>query len=264
MLFKLRRFPNIINMDGLEWKRTKWGMLARGWLFMNERLGCWLASTLIADHPEVAKRLFGLTPRKSITMIPYGADEISRADSALLKPWGLQPDGFALLVARIEPENSILEMVRAFSARVRHLPFVVVGPFDPEHNGYHAHIRTAASSEVLFLGPIYERETLAALRFFARLYLHGHTVGGTNPTLVEAMASGAPILAHANPFNRWVVGQGAVYFANEEECRAHLDRLLIDEDMLKSLGERARKRFLDQFLWSRILQAYEKLFCQFA
>src|SRR3546814_15753467 len=106
-------------MDGLEWKRDKWSCPARSWLWLNERAGCYLGNRLIADHPEIENHLATRVPRSKITMIPYGADSVVSADVTALSQYGLEPDGFAVVIARPEPENSILEIVRAFSAKRR-------------------------------------------------------------------------------------------------------------------------------------------------
>jgi hypothetical protein len=106
---------------------------------------------------------------EKLTMIPYGADRVDAADAGLLAPYGLSPGGYAILIARAAPENSILEVVQA-------------------------------------------------LRFHARFYVHGHQVGGTNPSLVESLGTGNAVLAHDNAYNRWVAGDAGVYFADESGC----------------------------------------------
>lgn len=262
--YRLRGKTNLMNMDGLEWRRAKWSLPVRAWLYLNERLGCRFAQHLIADHPVIAAHLANRAPASKITMIPYGADRVTDAPAAPLEPLGLEPGRYALIVARPEPENSLLEMVRAFSARWRNTRLVVLGDYQPRTNSYHAEVLSAAGAEVLFPGAIYEETTLRALRFHARLYLHGHTVGGTNPALVEAMGSGAPVLAHDNVFNRWVAGPQACYFASQEQCADWLDRLLDDPARLENMRAASYARHQAEFTWSRVLGAYEQLLSQFA
>ena len=127
-------------------------------------------------------------------------------------------------VCRIEPENSLLEIVRAFSSKRRNRKLVVLGKFD-QANAYHNAVRAAASDEVLFPGPIYDQAVLASLRSHVRLYCHGHTVGGTNPSLVEALGAGCPVLAQNNRFNTWVAGPDQFYFDDEASCAALFDSL---------------------------------------
>jgi glycosyltransferase involved in cell wall biosynthesis len=176
-----------------------------------------------------------------------------------LQPLGLEPHEYAVIIARPEPENSILQKVRAFSRRERGIKLVVLGKYAPQGNAFQREVLSAASNEVIFPGPIYDPATVAALRYYCRLYLHGHTVGGTNPSLVEALGAGSPVLAHDNRFNRWVAGEGGRYFRNEDDCAAKLDALLDDRDALYELSEHARARFREDFTCPSIHGAYERL-----
>ena len=211
-LYRLRRRTNLINMDGIEWKRDKWSRVARTWLLLNEFAGCWLANHLIADNPEIAKHLKTRVTKTKITMIPYGSTEITDAEVERLADFGLTPHRYAIVVARPEPENSILEIVTAFSQMDRGFKLVVLGNFEKANPEYRKRVFEAASAEVLFPGAIYESQTLHALRYFAVAYVHGHRVGGTNPSLVEALGAGSPVIAHDNKFNRWVAGDKNLFF----------------------------------------------------
>src|ERR1700682_5077880 len=240
-VLRARHVPHLINMDGIEWSRQKWNAAAKMWLWANERAGCWLADHLIADHPAIADHLATRASRSRITMIPYGADAITDAPEALLKLHGLKPQEYALVVARPEPENSIIEMVTAFSRRRRGKRLVLLGHYD-DRKDYARSVRKAASDEVLFLGAIYDSLVVQALRFHCVLYLHGHTVGGTNPSLVEALGAGSAVLAHDNVFNRWVAGTGAPYFQNADDCANALDLLLDDPRTLRDMSRTSRER----------------------
>jgi glycosyltransferase involved in cell wall biosynthesis len=118
----------------------------------------------------------------------------------------------------------------------------------------------AASTEVKFLGALYERAVVSALRFHARLYLHGHQVGGTNPSLVEALGAGTPVLAHGNPFNRWVAGSAQRFFESEADCARQLDALMNNESTLQGMRTASRTRHSEAFTWKRVLREYEMLF----
>jgi glycosyltransferase involved in cell wall biosynthesis len=192
-------------------------------------------------------------------MIPYGMDITTDAEAAALEKFGLEPHSYALVIARPEPENSILEIVTAFSQRLRGYRLVLVGTYDTASYPYHARVVAAAGSEVIFLGPIYHKKTVAALRHYCRLYIHGHQVGGTNPSLLESMAAGAPVLVHDNQFNRWVVGNSAHFFKDIDECSERLDRMLPDSPLLSSLGRAGQKRCEQEFSPERVLSEYEEL-----
>lgn len=259
LMQRLRTQTNIINMDGIEWRRAKWGLIAKIWFWLNERAGCWIGNHLVADHPSIKEHLATRVSADKITMIPYGGDEVLSADAGLLTAYGIEPDHFSVIIARPEPENSFLEMVRAFSSRRRGHKLVVLGNFTPERNAFHKQVMDAASDEVIFPGAIYEAPVVQALRFYGRFYLHGHRVGGTNPSLVEALGAGCAVIAHDNHFNRWVAGPEAAYFKNEAECAALFDRLFADDATVQRMKSASRARFYERFTWDRVLGEYEEL-----
>lgn len=250
---------NLINMDGIEWKRDKWKPHERAWLWINERCGCWFGNHLIADHPEIANHLATRVGRDKITMIPYGAAEISGENFAKLAPFELESGKYATVIARPEPENSVLEIVKAFSRKSRGSKLVMLGHYKADNNSFHKKVLDAASEEVLFPGAIYDKTIVEALRFHSRLYIHGHRVGGTNPSLVEALGAGSAVLAHDNRFNRWVAGKGAHYFQSEDACAGLLERLLVDDAEIERMRQASRTRFREAFTWDQVLSQYEEL-----
>jgi glycosyltransferase involved in cell wall biosynthesis len=249
---------NVINMDGIEWRRAKWGQLAKAWLWMNERAGAWLGDRLVADHPDIARHLRGLVSADKITTIAYGADRLEHVDEGALRAFNLEPGKYLTLIARPEPENSVLEVVRGFSRRQRGLTLAVLGTYAPDH-AYHRAVKAAAGSEVRFLGAIYDKPVLNALRFHAAAYVHGHQVGGTNPSLVEALGAGNAVLAHDNVFNRWVAGEAGWYFDGEKGFADTLDRMEREAMALPTLRSAARHRFSTAFEWPMILGEYQAL-----
>lgn len=255
---RLKGIPNLINMDGIEWKRGKWGRLARGWFWLNDWLGCWLGNHLIADHPQIREHLLTRTHAGKITMIPYGADRVPAAPLGPIEDLGLRSGQYYTLIARPEPENSVLEVVEGFSRRKRGLKLAVLGHFDRSHP-YQRAVLDAASPEVVFLGPIYDKNVLASLRFHCRAYVHGHTVGGTNPSLVEALGAGNAVIARDNAFNRWVAGDGAVYFSDAHECALCFDDITNNPGLVEALRRNSRLRHAESFEWDAVLAQYERL-----
>jgi glycosyltransferase involved in cell wall biosynthesis len=181
------------------------------------------------------------------------------ADIASLGAYNIEPGNFAVIIARPEPENSFLEMVRAFSCKPRGHKLVVLGNFVPDRNVYHRQVMSVASDEVIFPGAIYEADVVNALRFYSRFYLHGHRVGGTNPSLVEALGAGCAVIAHDNHFNRWVAGPEAAYFKDEAECSELFDRLLVDDAAVLRMKSASRARFQERFTWDQVLREYGEL-----
>lgn len=259
LLQRIKGQTNVINMDGIEWKRDKWGWVAKTWFWLNERAGCWIGNHLVADHPGIAEHLSTRVISDKITMIPYGGDEVHEADAGLLSAYGIEPGRFSVIIARPEPENSFLEMVGAFSRKPRNHKLVVLGNFQPHSNAFHRAVIDAASDEVIFPGAIYDAPVVQSLRFYARFYLHGHRVGGTNPSLVEALGAGCAVIAHDNRFNRWVAGDGAAYFKDEVSCEKLFDQLLDDTERMPAMKEASKARFAERFTWQQVLEAYEQL-----
>ncbi|MBO1519750.1 DUF1972 domain-containing protein [Oceanisphaera pacifica] len=259
LMQRLKGQTNVINMDGIEWRRDKWGWIAKTWFWLNERAGCWIGNHLVADHPKIKEHLATRVNADKITMIPYGGDEVVSADKTLLEPYDLEVNQFSVIIARPEPENSFLEMVRSFSLSKRNHKLVVLGNFTPEVNSFHRSVIEAASDEVIFPGAIYEASVVQALRFYARFYLHGHRVGGTNPSLVEALGAGCAVIAHDNHFNRWVAGTGAVYFQDEQACAELFDSLLADTNRQAEMKSASSTQFYEYFTWQQVLAEYEQL-----
>lgn len=253
---RLRRLPNVINMDGMEWTRARWGLLRQGILLANERFAGLVGNVLIADHPEIARYLRRHFGTRRVVTITYGAVAVDDAPTAPVEAMGLTPGAFATVICRPIPENSLLEVVTGWSAKDRGMPLVVLGDFTDD-DPYHREVRAAAGPEVIFPGSIYDPAIVGALRFHSALYLHGHTVGGTNPSLVEAMAAHNPVIAHDNVYNTWVAGDGARYFTTADQLSAILDEVLPDVAARRAMSAASYSRFQEEFTWDKIGSEYE-------
>lgn len=263
ILQRLRGISNVINMDGIEWSRKRWGLLRQAILYVNERFAAAFGNHLIADHPVIHKYLLTRAPGRKITTATYGAEPIlSPPSTEVVSALDLAPGDYFTLIARPIPENSILEIVRAFSARPRGRKLVVLGHYDGAADPYHAAVLAGASEEVRFVGPIYG-DRVGALRYHALGYFHGHTVGGTNPSLVEALAAGNPVFAHDNPYNRWVAQNAAVYFSDETDLSSAIDTLLATPGRLEDMRSAARRRYAEEFTWDHVAQVYETILRRF-
>jgi glycosyltransferase involved in cell wall biosynthesis len=260
-LLRLKGVPNLINMDGIEWSRAKWGGVAKTWFWMNDWAGCWLGNHLVADHPEIKHHLSTRVNANKVTTIAYGADPLRDMPTGPVHGLGLEPGRFLTLVARPEPENSILEVVQGFSRAPRGVTLTVLGNYSAD-NAYHRAVKEAASPEVKFVGAIYDKPTVQSLRFHSMAYVHGHQVGGTNPSLVEALGAGNAVIAHDNRFNRWVAGPEAGYFSGADGFATTLDAVLKDPARLAAMQQASRSRFEECFTWNHILAQYEQLLLQ--
>ena len=254
---KLFSIPNVINMDGVEWKRGKWGPLAKSIFYVNERFGCRFADHMVADHPEIKKHLIRKGERKPIRVIPYSAKQYAEITEEHLAPFSLRPDTFFTVIARPEPENQILEVVQAFSRRKRGVRLVILGNYQPDHP-YQAQVLEAAGEEVDFIGPVYQPE-VTSLRKFSLGYVHGHTVGGTNPSLVEALHAGNPVIAADNAFNRWVAGPKAQYFHSVDELDQIFTACLESKDLMKDMAQGSIEQYEEKFAYEKVMSAYHDL-----
>ena len=245
------------NMDGIEWKRPKRSTPVRAWFWLNEWIAAWTSNRLVADHPVIADHLATRRPRSSTVVIPYGGVPVERASDAPVRAMGLEPQRYMISIARIEPDNNIHTLVEAFSRKRRGHKLVVLGALNDD-NSYHRKVKSLASDEVMFPGGIYDPHVVKALRFHARAYLHGHTVGGTNPSLVEALWAGNAVIAHDNGYNRWTAGEAGVFFSDLDSCETAIARVMGDDVLTARLGKSARERARAAFRWTDVLMAYER------
>lgn len=248
-----------MNMDGIEWKRAKWSLPYKAWFYLNELAGCFIAQRLVADHPRIEDHLARLVKRDKIKMIPYGANDIEDVPSAPIDRWGLSSRSYFISICRIEPENSILEIVRAFTqADYGDKKLVILGKFE-DTNPYHCAVKAAANTNVVFPGAIYEAEIVQALRAHALAYCHGHTVGGTNPSLVEALGVGCAVLAHDNKYNKWVAGENQFYFSDIASCTQIMSDLCQHPAKAEAARTASKQVFKTCFTWPVILEAYQEM-----
>jgi len=248
----------VTNVDGLEWKRDKWNGFTKFIIRRLEALGARFGGHLVSDNREIRNYLLR-TYDKDSTCIAYGADIPGPTKTALLKPYGVQPREFDMLIARLEKENNIETILDGISANPGQTPFLVIGNHGHAY-GEFLKKKYANVQRIRFTGGIYDINVLNSLRGLCRFYFHGHSVGGTNPSLLEAMASGALIVSHDNPFNRDVLGENAFYFGSSDD----IVRLLTDERNMEtsreSMTRLQREKIVSDYSWEGITRQYESLF----
>jgi glycosyltransferase involved in cell wall biosynthesis len=247
----------VTNMDGFEWKRKKYNRLVRRFLKYAEKLAVRTSDHLIADSLTVQQYLQNKYNCK-VNYYPYGSNIISKIDPSYLERFSLAPRSYNMLVARLEPENSVEMILEGVKNSVSSRIFLVVGD---NTSGFAHHLvsKFAKEKRIVFLGAQYDIDMLDNLRYFANLYFHGHTVGGTNPALLEAMGSGACICAFRNEFNSSILGQNAFYFENENEVSRLLDNTVI-ENKRDFWRKNNTEKIRQQYLWSKIVDDYEEFF----
>lgn len=247
--------PVATHVDGLEWKRAKWGRAGQQYYRRAEKMAVRWSDALIADAAGIAE-YYREAHNAQTEQIAYGAPQIS-ADTTRIHELGLTPDGYHLVVARFEPENHVEEIVRGYSSSVSTLPLVVVGSA-PYSDKYTMAVKRAADTRVRFLGGVWDQQLLDQLYAGARTYLHGHSVGGTNPSLLRAMGASTATTAFDVGFNREVLGDAGRYFATASELGSIIEE---EERNSSDLPDRARRGFLrsSDYCWDDVANRYESL-----
>ena len=249
----------ISNMDGLEWKRSKYSHLVRYFLKYAEKLAVRFSRYHIADSVAIKKYL---DEKYSINscFIPYGAKNSTNLSADVLKEFNTKQGEYYLLIARMEPENNIEMILDGYLASGAGDRFLVVGN---TKNNYGQKLvqKYITSSTIHFTGAIFDQPKLDNLRTYCKLYFHGHSVGGTNPSLLEAMAAGSVIVAHQNEFNASVLGKEACYFSTPEDvCRIILAD--IAGELKKHWIQIQQNKIKDLYNWPHIINLYEKFLLQ--
>jgi len=250
--------PVAVHVDGLESKRAKWGRHGSAYYRWAESRSARWAQAVIADSHGIVDHL--LTNHGVIAdYIPYGAPIVT-PDPARLRELSLTQHGYHLVVARFEPENHVREVVEGYVASSCRLPLLVVG--DAVYgSAYRNEIRQAGNGDprVRFLGGIWDQELLDSLYAGAASYLHGHSVGGTNPSLLRAMGAAAPVIAYDVPFNREVARLNGRYFRRPDDVARECE--LAESDMAAAIvrGRAGRIDVMERYQWDQVADAYEKL-----
>ncbi len=241
----------VTNIDGIEWRRDKWRGLARWFLRLSERCAVRYSDVVIADNAAIAsyiQRNYGVLP----TVIAYGGDHALHAETKCPDQIDL-PKNYAVSVCRIEPENNIHIILEAFS-NTPEIPLIMVGNWTNSRSGQNLRATSATHSNISLLDPIYDPGILKYLRLNARLYIHGHSAGGTNPSLVEAMHFGMPILAYDCDFNQSTTEQGCLYFSDIETLVAQLKN--IDSVSTTAIGEKMKEIASRRYTWAVVANQY--------
>ena len=250
-----RRPVTVINMDGLEWKRTKYSKPVRRFLLYAERLAVRFCDHFIADSPAIQKYLKDKYKIPS-EYIAYGAEVFDYEDERLLEPFGVRPGEYCMIMARMEPENNIETVLDGFHGSATSQKLLVVG--NPGNRfGQYLVKKFEGDDRIRFTGAIYDAKVVHTLKVYSALYFHGHSVGGTNPSLLEAMASRALIAAHDNVFNKAILGEDAFYFRDAGEVGGLIDSVIGAETRQVKVANNLRK-IREDFTWEKITDRYER------
>lgn len=241
----------VTNIDGVEWKRDKWSGLAKWVLRLSERVAVRWSHVVVADNQAIAEHVLA-SYGTQCEVIAYGGDHALTTAPADEAVRGL-PELYALALCRIEPENNVAMILEAFSA-MPDRALVFVGNWDKSEYGRTLRERYGDKPNLYLLDPVYEPARLRRVRDGAWLYVHGHSAGGTNPSLVEMMHFGIPVVAHGCAFNRYSTEHGALYFETVAELQAVVGGM--DDATAVAVGECMGEIASRRYTWAEIGRAY--------
>jgi glycosyltransferase involved in cell wall biosynthesis len=253
------RIPVAVHVDGLEWQRAKWGPAGRRWYLTSERLSVRWADALIADARGIQDYYREKYGRDSV-FLAYGAPIISSTDAGRLAELDLTPGGYHLVVARLEPENHVDVILEGYRRSAAKLPLIVVGsvPYPSEHE-QRLHALADSDERIRMVGGVWDQDLLNAMYAGSASYLHGHSVGGTNPSLLRAMGAGAAVTAWDVNFNREVLGDTGLYFDDPPGLASAVLQVEGARDVAAKRGILARERAAMKYEWDDVAAGYEAL-----
>lgn len=246
----------ITNMDGLEWKRSKFSKKVQKFLMHAEKLAVKKSHFLIADSKGIQKYIFEKHQKES-QYIAYGAHNFDEPNIEIIKKYQVEKQQYNMIMARFEPENNIEMVLDGVVLSGNNTPILVIGNYNTQY-GMYLKNKFGAFFYIRFLGPVYNLNDLNNLRYFSNIYFHGHTVGGTNPSLLEAMASQALIAAHDNEFNKGVLNQNAFYFKTATDVQKIMDTIKKNDNL--HLVQNNFEAIATDFNWEKINEQYLQFF----
>ena len=261
----------ITNIDGLEWKRDKWKSYAKWLLHYSEKQAVRYSDIIIGDNKGITDYVQAayskITAKKKVELIAYGGDQVSPVkDDSLYEKYPFCRAPYACTVCRIEPENNVHVILQAF-ARLPERQLVMVGNWEKSDYGRSLKNQYGAYQNIHLLDPVYEPHTINWIRSNAALYVHGHSAGGTNPSLVEAMCLGLPVLAFDCVYNRATTEEKAVYWKNSDDIVKQIESLfggegrgLSESRRLSEIAKAMKEAGERLYAWERIASQYNGLY----
>jgi glycosyltransferase involved in cell wall biosynthesis len=259
-LARLSRKPVVMNVDGLDWQRGKWGPVARAYFYSAAKMAVRACTTIVTDA-EAMRAYYREHFSRDSEMIPYGASVEQSERPELIARFDLAPRAYYLIVSRLIPENSLDAMLEGFTRSSSKRRLVVVGDAN-YHDAFHERLQrlAAADERIMMVGRVSDQQLLKELWCNAYAYLHGHSVGGTNPALLRAMGYGACIAARDTVFNREVLGDTGLFFDDERSVAREIDELDADPARAEQLGRLGPPRIEACYSWEYVASEYDRVF----
>jgi glycosyltransferase involved in cell wall biosynthesis len=257
------RKPIVVNVDGLEWLRDKWGPIGKSYYRLARDIALHTADELVNDS-EVLRQYYLQHYNHDSTFVPYGSEFETSETPELLDRWGLHAGQYFLVISRLVPENNIDMIVRAYKRLDTAKPLIIAGSANFESE-WVTGLRDGETDMVRFIGHVFDRRELVELQCNCFAYIHGHSIGGTNPSLVRALGCGNCVVAFASPYNCEVLtgDDGSMFgetFVDEKDLVCAMSRLEEDPDLVTRHRTRSRDRVSQAYTWDQIAKSYEELF----
>ena len=244
----------ISHIDGLEWKRDKWGAFAKRFLKFSESIAVKYSDGIISDNKHIYNYVHEEYNKESY-LIAYGANHVSTVDPApYIKKYSFITSPYIFTVCRIEPENNIELQLKVFSDNDLKIPYIIVGNWSSSEYGMRLYEKYSTKNNVILFNPIYASNELNVLRSNCHYYLHGHSAGGTNPSLVEAMYLGLPIIAYGVNYNRETTFNSAIYYDDASELLNQI--LKLDSYDREAMSSNMYKIAKKNYSWKAINKKY--------
>jgi glycosyltransferase involved in cell wall biosynthesis len=261
-LIKLINKNIVLNPDGQEWKRGKWNKAVQWFLKISESFGVRFAKNVIADNKKIQEYI-AEKYRKNSALIEYGGDQVMNIpmSAETMKKYKIKPQNYAFKVCRIEPENNIHLIIEAFQF-IPDSPLILIGNWNNSNYGKQLREENKVYKNLKLLDPIYEQTTLDELRSNCMVYIHGHSVGGTNPSLVEAMNLGLCVIAYDVDYNRETTENQALYFKNKEDLLSIMGKNKANEINISEFQTKMETIAKRRYLWHIITDKYKEIFFQ--
>jgi glycosyltransferase involved in cell wall biosynthesis len=252
------RQPIVINVDGLEWRRRKWGWVGRTYYQFAEWLSTKVADRIISDARAIQDYYEERWSTPS-SFVAYGAHVEGPEHPEVLRQYGLEPDSYFFTASRLEPENNADITVRAFERVQTEKKLVIAGGANYKSD-FVRRLQQTKDARIVFLGPVYEPGHIRELHCGAFAYVHGNEVGGTNPALLKALGYGNCVLTLNVPFNAEVVPDAALlYDKSAEDLAAKMTQVLQDPELVVKLRRRAQERIKEAYQWEYVVEGYERI-----
>lgn len=246
----------ITNIDGLEWQREKWDKMAKSFLKWSEKSAVRYSDLIISDNLHIQEYVASEYHASSL-LIAYGGDHVTKEDKhAWINKYSFLLEKYAFTVCRIEPENNLDIIITSYLNSRQQMPYIIVGNWQASEYGKGLVQKYQKEEKLHLMDPIYDQQELNVLRSNCSIYLHGHSAGGTNPSLVEAMYLGLPVIAYGVNYNRATTNHQALYFDSAEELLYILNS--VQEKDLIQVAHQLKDHAEKHYIWDKIAKQYVK------